>query len=173
MKEIHQMLDAYFAGTSTNEQDRDLRLYFAGSEVEPELEKYRAIFNCFDGMRSAGLSGFAAEPEQGRYAVEAKRGRYTVALKYFAAAAACIILAVIIVPSIRQSWRQTALCEGSFVIVDGKRYDSPEEISKHALSIINGIVATENQILQDIDFMPAECLEVFREHASILEGFKQ
>jgi hypothetical protein len=164
MKDIHQILDAYFAGTSTREQEMDLRRYFAGSEIEPELEKYRAIFNCFDELSETGQSNNSRPP--------IFNFQFSI-FNWKHLAAACIILAIIIIPSLRQSWRQTALCEGSFVIVDGKRYDSPEQISKYAISIIDEIVATENQILQDIDFMPSECSEVFMEHARILERFKQ
>lgn len=44
---IKTLLDAYFEGTSTLAQEKELRDYFCGSNVAPQLEAYRSMFSAF------------------------------------------------------------------------------------------------------------------------------
>lgn len=43
-KEIHNLLDAYWAGTSSLEEEKQLKAYFSQAEIPEELQAYRAYF---------------------------------------------------------------------------------------------------------------------------------
>lgn len=43
------LLELYFEGVSTLEQERELRLYFSSGEVDPDLKRYSSLFEFFNG----------------------------------------------------------------------------------------------------------------------------
>ncbi len=46
-KNIEYLLDAYFEGETTLDQERELRAYFIGKHVAPHLEEYIPMFGAF------------------------------------------------------------------------------------------------------------------------------
>ncbi len=44
---IEQLLESYFEGTTTLEQEQELRSYFTGNEVASHLESYVGMFSAF------------------------------------------------------------------------------------------------------------------------------
>lgn len=44
---IEQLLETYFEGETTLEQERQLRAYFTGTDVAPHLEDYVGMFSAF------------------------------------------------------------------------------------------------------------------------------
>ena len=44
---IEQLLETYFEGETTLEQEQQLRQYFTGEKVAPHLESYVGMFNAF------------------------------------------------------------------------------------------------------------------------------
>jgi hypothetical protein len=57
IKNIEQWLEAYFEGESTLKQEKKLRAYFTGDEVEPHLEKYIALFSAFAKAKQERYTG--------------------------------------------------------------------------------------------------------------------
>jgi len=55
LAKIEALIDLYFEGETTLEQERVLQNYFSGSAVAPQLEMYRAMFNGFEGARKEHL----------------------------------------------------------------------------------------------------------------------
>ncbi len=49
---IKTLLDAYFEGTSTLAQEKELQDYFCGSNVAPQLEAYRSMFSAFSEAKN-------------------------------------------------------------------------------------------------------------------------
>jgi hypothetical protein len=45
---IEMLLDKYFQGTTSIDEERELNSYFSSGNVEPHLEKYKGIFVFFD-----------------------------------------------------------------------------------------------------------------------------
>lgn len=44
---VEQLLEAYFEGATTLEQEKQLRTYFTGPNVAPHLESYTVMFSAF------------------------------------------------------------------------------------------------------------------------------
>lgn len=55
-QEIKKLLDRYFEGNSSLEEERLLRRYFSGSEVDERLKEYSPMFRFFRQQQTAALS---------------------------------------------------------------------------------------------------------------------
>ncbi|MCB0706379.1 MAG: hypothetical protein KDC34_13770 [Saprospiraceae bacterium] len=54
--EINKLLDRYYAGETTIEEERTLKAYFSGNEVAPELQQHQGLFQSLRGMKAETLS---------------------------------------------------------------------------------------------------------------------
>ncbi|MGB3775480.1 MAG: hypothetical protein WA951_09515 [Leeuwenhoekiella sp.] len=64
IKNIEQLLDAYFEGESTLPQETQLREYFTGGGVAPHLEKYIPLFSAFAEARKERYTGEINLPQK-------------------------------------------------------------------------------------------------------------
>lgn len=56
-KNIEQILELYFEGESSLEQEQKLWAYFTGDDVAPHLEKYTALFSAFAKAKKERYTG--------------------------------------------------------------------------------------------------------------------
>ncbi len=63
---IEQLLDVYFEGNTTLEQEAELRDYFAGDEVAPHLSVYQDLFLSFEQAGKEGSQRTLTFPDSGR-----------------------------------------------------------------------------------------------------------
>lgn len=94
---LRRLLELYFDGETDLRQERLLRGYFAeGKEVDPEFEKYRALFGFC--LREAGGSGMADEAEMSQKRAGSKERVRKVIWTVSAsmAAAAAVLSAVVL-----------------------------------------------------------------------------
>lgn len=47
VRQIEQLLESYFEGTTTLQEEKILKQYFSSSQVAPHLESYRSLFAYF------------------------------------------------------------------------------------------------------------------------------
>lgn len=90
---LRRLLELYFDGETDLRQERLLRGYFAeGKEVDPEFEKYRALFTYCD-LEAGGACGDADEAE-----MPVKRRRHIViwAVSASMTAAAAVLCGVVL-----------------------------------------------------------------------------
>ena len=52
---IKELLDKYWAGESTLEQESQIRAYFEGSEIDSELMQYKPLFNFYGTEKNISL----------------------------------------------------------------------------------------------------------------------
>lgn len=64
IKNIEQLLEAYFEGESTLDQEQQLRKYFSGGGVAPHLEQYIPLFAAFAEARKERYTGEINLPKE-------------------------------------------------------------------------------------------------------------
>jgi hypothetical protein len=137
---IKELLERYFASTSSDEDERRLRAYFASEHVADEWQPYRPIFEYITRRRRETEIPMRHLPRHGK-----RRIWWT------AAAAACIAFAVWL-PS-RFAQQQPATCTGTFVIVDGHCSNDLELVKKYAIRNIDLIYEPSEEMYDPLDFL--------------------
>ena len=66
LKKIEELLDAYFEGATTMQQEQELRDYFTSGDVAPHLEPYMAMFNAFLSAQGEKFTGTITLPKKKR-----------------------------------------------------------------------------------------------------------
>lgn len=114
--EMERLVDRFFNGETTLDEEKTLYRYFAQSSLPPHLERYRKLFADFSVM-------------SGVPAVERKSVSKVL---WRAVAGVAAVVAVIICVSVYADMRERRLLakvySGSYVIVDGQRIDDLIEI---------------------------------------------
>ncbi|MDR0422542.1 MAG: hypothetical protein LBH72_05990 [Proteiniphilum sp.] len=142
--DIRRLLEKYFEGNSSVEEERALRRRFAQGEVPGELGVYTALFRFLD-EESAALTA----PDGGRRGEKGVskvvRGRTAPRKRLWrrlgmgmAAASAAAILVAVLLPA----------RDGSCAWVDGERITNPVAVRRYAESSF-GKVQPENDIIED------------------------
>jgi hypothetical protein len=90
MERLEELLNRYFEGETSLEEERELREFFRSTQIIPsQWECYRAIFGYFDSER-------AIVSDRATYTIPAKhRVRKITWLSTAAAAAACVVFAAL------------------------------------------------------------------------------
>jgi hypothetical protein len=138
MKKITELLNLYFAGETTIEQEQELKQYFASQNIDGEHKAYQQLFETF------------ATEQQEKYPenlpkirTKPLRKRSVVISIISAAAAACVLFMLTVFPS------QT---EENYVVINGKRiYDDElalkmanEKIAKISTNLESGLKHLQN-----------------------------
>lgn len=67
-QQINNLLDKYFEGETSLEEETELRLYFANNKTLPEdLEKYRVLFSYFEVEQEKTYTGDILLPQKRSY----------------------------------------------------------------------------------------------------------
>lgn len=66
LKRIEDLLDAYFEGETTVQQEQELRDYFSGADIAPHLELYVPMFNAFVSAQGEKFTGTIDLPQEKR-----------------------------------------------------------------------------------------------------------
>lgn len=132
MKDIDNILEKYFEGETSLDEERLLKSYFQGQNIAPEHLIYAPIFQ--------HLSNEQSEATEQLKPKERKR----LPLWLSAAACAAILIGIFLV-AIPQ-WNAG---NASFVYVDGKKYKNIDEINTQALNSLMAIEEeTDDELLE-------------------------
>lgn len=156
--EIKILVERFFDGTTSLDEENRLYAFFASDGVPPELEEYREMFCGFsllaspqavaamgnttacadkttagsaDNIPAAALS-YTEEP----YLVPRRRLTLLRRVSVAAAAAVLIVAGFFVADDIRYRNRLSSLYGGSYMIVDGRRVDNLKEILPHIESTL-------------------------------------
>lgn len=135
MNTIKELLQKYFDGETSVEEEATLRAYFADNIIEEEFKQYKPLFACFTEMEAEDLPNLSFD-EEFKQKVTPRRRHHGLAYHisiWSSAAAACIILAM---GSIYYIERQN-----NYMIVNGKRVNDPEKalmIAAEKLHLVTG-----------------------------------
>jgi hypothetical protein len=125
---IDELLDKYFEGETTTEEERSLRTFFASDEVPQRLASYKPMFAYFDEeIRKEQIKTKA--PLQWRKVV------------YWASGIAAGVLLLV---GLRQTvfspvLPDPCLCSGSYVIINGQCYTDIEKARSMAFEALQEV----------------------------------
>jgi hypothetical protein len=112
MDNIDKILELYFEGKTSLEQERKLKEYFSSAGVSPQHKMYRPLFDVFEQEKTIVFAGEAT--------TEKKRIRKQQSgWKYIASSIAAVMLTLIGIFSIKSS-------ATDYLIVNGKRINNSE-----------------------------------------------
>lgn len=168
MDKIKNLIDSYFLGNTTLEQEEELRMYFASPDIPAELKQYQAIFGYFtqEKKNDSAFEGFDDDiVPPPKSAIKRKN-----TLWYAAAgiAAGLALLLTLIFNNKQTGNLQDIMCEGTFVIVNGKCTDDPQKVSKVAIDAIDALLLPTNDVVDDLDNL-IENTNVIDEHVDVLK----
>lgn len=141
-KDIAKLLDKYFEGETSIQEERDLQKYFSSKEVAPEYLKYAPMFKFFEEeKREISL------PQKGRK-------KKNLIWMPMVACAACIAF-VILVTNLRQDGSNESL-----VYVDGQLISDSHSINGYVLESLTDIQDVDQNVfdsqIEVLDFFTEE-----------------
>lgn len=140
--DIQHLIDKYFDGESSAEEEKILRRYFTQEDLPEELKVYAPLFRFLDDEATALAILNEIRSEEKR---PARRRLLSLRnLRTIAAVAATLLIAVLL---LSRPDRKPALT-GSYVWVDGKQITDPATVRKYAEASF-GKIQPESDIIED------------------------
>lgn len=134
MMKIDELLNRYFEGETSCEEERELRRYFTGGDVREDLAVYRPLFACIDEEAKA-----VADVHPG-----SNGRRKTVRLyRLWGGIAAGVLLLIGIANLGQRLWATPT----DYAIIDGKRYTDARVIRQQALSAFQDVQMSREEVL--------------------------
>lgn len=147
---IEELLEKYFEGETSCEEERQLRHYFTHEEVPAEWQVYRPLFACLDeevrAHRARQQEAAASQPAEMaaelRSPATEKRLRPPRRLYRWAGIAAGILLLIGVA---KLAFSLTAAPD-SYVIIDGVRYTDQRLVEAKALEALQSAGFSDEEL---------------------------
>lgn len=148
MMKIDELLNRYFEGETSCEEERELRRYFTEGDVREDLAVYRPLFACIDEEAKAHRRAQEAEADTKAAVTDVHPGsngrRRTVRLyRLWGGIAAGVLLLIGIANLGQRLWATPT----DYVIIDGKRYTDARVIRQQALSAFQDVQMSREEVL--------------------------
>lgn len=133
MTDIEELIQKYFDGATSCEEERRLRRFFAEGDVPPHLAVYRPLFNYMDAEGKKLRDGTRTKPVH-------RKVRLHPHLRAAIGIAAGLLLCLVLyrfLPSDRPE---------SFVVIDGKRYTDPVLMQAKAREAMLNVSFTDEEL---------------------------
>lgn len=137
---IDELLDKYFEGATSCEEERELRRYFTEEEAPEHLQMYRPLFACLDME--------AKEHRQKQVEAEKPDGETKRLLPhrwYYSIGG--IAAGLLILVGVANLYRHTLATPTDYVIINGKRYTDANLIREQALSAFQDVSMSQEEVL--------------------------
>ncbi len=132
---IEELVDRYFEGETSCEEERELRRFFNNERVPEHLEAYRPLFAYIEQEVKA------YREERNHTAKATSRFRR---FNYIISGVAAVVLLLIGIAGINRYLHDTP---GNYVIIDGKQYTDDNIVREQALAAFRDIRTTEDEVL--------------------------
>lgn len=132
---IEELLNKYFEGETTCEEERQLRQYFAEGMVPEHLEVYRPMFAFFNKKKQEHN---ATTPEPSMRITSFRRR-----LIYSLSGLAAGLLIILAIAGITRYLNPTP---ENYVIIDGKCYTNAELVHEEALAAFQEVRLSEEEV---------------------------
>lgn len=130
---IEELVNKYFEGETTCEEERELRRYFTSEDVPEGLRAYRPIFAYFEEE--------AKQNKKSR--TEGKTRNIRQRLIYaFSGMAAGILLAI----GIASLYQQYDTTPSNYVIIDGKKYTDASLVQQQAQAAFRDVSLSKDDV---------------------------
>jgi len=124
MEKIDELLEKYFRGETTLDDEKNLKQYFATGNVASELEPYRALFDVFDQE----LQEKAIVPLKNVLPKQQTVKRIWIKTFAYSGIAAAILLTL---------WIQRPQQTENYAVISGKKIENAEYAQQYAEKKIN------------------------------------
>lgn len=137
MKDIEELLNKYFEGETTCEEERELRRFFTEGLVPEHLQMYRPMFAFFEAEHTEYVQASASvQPKK-------KKRTFRYYLTYTLGTVAATILLVVGVSGV---YRHLSPASASYVIIDGKQYTDADLIREQAKAAFRDVSFSEEEV---------------------------
>ncbi len=138
---IDELLNKYFEGETSCEEERELRRFFTEGNTIPEhLQMYRPLFACLDQEAKAHQSLL---PKAG--SEKAKPRRLIPRRLYYTIGS--IAAGLLLLLGIANLYQQVAVTPTDYVVINGKRYTDAKIIREQALSAFQDVSMSQEEVL--------------------------
>ncbi len=153
---IEELLNKYFEGETSCEEEQEIRLFFAQGLVPEHLQKYRALFGFLaeenkqyraeQGNKTEVKLTQAVEQQAVQPTLERsiKPPRRTIFLRSWAAAAVLLLLGIAGLHYYNHSLPE------DYVIIDGKQYADPDLARQQALAAFQSVSFSEEEVFANL-----------------------
>lgn len=141
--DIYHLLEKYFEGDTSAEEEKRLHLYFSQDNLPEDLKVYASLFRFLDD-ESAALR-VLHQVKQESEVVKRRKPLFLRKLWSYAAVAAVLLAAVLLL--VRPD-KQSHSMGDSYVWVDGKQITNPTAVREYAESAF-GKIQPENDLIED------------------------
>lgn len=132
---IEELIERYFEGQTSCEEERELRRFFTSENVPEHLQVYRSLFTCLEQEAKAFR-------EESTLTVKApSRHRRFI---YMMSGMVAGILLLIGIAGTKQYLHVTP---ENYVIIDGKQYTDDNLVREQALAAFRDMRTTEDEVL--------------------------
>lgn len=131
---IEELIDRYFEGQTSCEEERELRRFFTQESVPEHLQMYRPLFACLEQE----VQAFRKDSTPVKAVSHRRRFLYMVG-----GVAAGILLIV----GIAGTQHYLHPTPENYVIIDGKQYTDADLVREQALAAFRDIRTTEDEVL--------------------------
>ena len=140
MKDIETLLNKYFEGETTCEEERRLRRFFAEGLVPEHLEVYRPMFAFFEAEQKelpeiSGIGNAVEMPELAPFEKKTK----TISLSLIAPT-------ILLLVGISGIYRHLSPAPANYVIIDGKEYTDVHLIREQAMVAFRDVSLSEEEV---------------------------
>ena len=146
MKDIETLLNKYFEGETTCEEERRLRRFFAEGLVPEHLEVYRPMFAFFEAEQEelTEVSGQCNAGEMPELAIFEKKTK--TVRKYLTYSPGAAPAALLLLLGISGIYRHISPAPANYVIIDGKEYTDVHLIREQAMVAFRDVSLSEEEI---------------------------
>ncbi len=140
---IEELLNKYFEGETSAQEERMLRSFFSKADVPEELAVYKPLFAYFDQE----IARKETEPELATVIPKKKKKRRYY---WFSVAAACLFV-MLLAGKYFFPANNGLPCSGNYVIINGQCYSDPDKVRSMALVSLQEVATTPDEYKHTMD----------------------
>lgn len=146
---IDELLERYFEGETSAEDERRLRSFFASDGVPEHLVAYKPLFAYFDEeiVRTESES----HPETISMSVERSGKRTKKAVLYILSGVAACFLALLSISRLLVP-TDPCFCSGNYVVINGRCYTDIHKVRSSAFEALQEVATPENEYFPETDY---------------------
>lgn len=137
---IDELLNKYFEGETSCEEERELRHFFTEEEIPEHLQMYRPIFACLDKevKEYQSLSKKSENKEMKTRRISPRRLYYTLG---------GIAAGLLMLIGIANIYRHISVTPTDYVVINGKTYTDANVVRDQALSAFQDVSMSQDEVL--------------------------
>lgn len=142
-----ELLEKYFDGQTTCEEERALRRYFASDQVPGHLKVYRPLFACIDQEAETFRAAQKEEAAPATHPAGVRKSTRLYRLYYLTTGIAAALLLCIGIAGLLP---HATPARTGYAIIDGRYCDDPQLVQAKALEALQNVGFTEEELKETI-----------------------